>query len=48
MAPVSARINDKTMRAKDGVISGRKVTAAPSLSRKLYICSVISSPAFRL
>mmetsp|Transcript_37886 Transcript_37886/g.62657 ORF Transcript_37886/g.62657 Transcript_37886/m.62657 type:complete len:248 (+) Transcript_37886:1203-1946(+) len=36
------------MRASVGVISGRRATALPSLSMKLYICSVISSPPLRL
>jgi len=36
------------MRASEGVISGLSVTSAPSLSVKLYICCVISSPPFRV
>ena len=36
--------SERIMRAREGVISGRSVTFLPSLSTKLYICSVISSP----
>ena len=36
--------SERIMRAREGVISGRRVTFLPSLSTKLYICSVISSP----
>ena len=38
----------RTIRASDGVISGRSVTSVCSLSTNEYICCVISSPALRL
>ena len=45
-SPVAKFVKFSTILAKDGVISGRKVTLAPSLSVKQYICWLISSPAF--
>mmetsp|Transcript_23265 Transcript_23265/g.68435 ORF Transcript_23265/g.68435 Transcript_23265/m.68435 type:complete len:259 (+) Transcript_23265:1-777(+) len=39
--------SERIMRARVGVISGRRETALPSLSVKLYICCVISSPPLR-
>ena len=39
--------SERIIRASVGVISGRSVTRLPSLSTKLYIWSVISSPALR-
>ena len=38
---------DITMRASDGVISGRSATRRSPLSWKLYSCCVTSSPALR-
>ena len=45
--PSTRFVRSRIMRASDGVISGRSVTPVPSLSSKLYICCVISSPALR-
>ena len=45
-SPVAKFVKFKTIRASEGVISGRNVTRAPSLSVKQYICWLISSPAF--
>ena len=45
-SPVARFVKFKTIRARLGVISGRSVTRAPSLSVKQYICCEISSPAF--
>ena len=46
-SPVARFVKFKTIRASEGVISGLRVTLAPSLSVKQYICWLISSPAFR-
>ncbi len=46
-SPVARFVKFKTILARLGVISGLRVTLAPSLSVKQYICCEISSPAFR-